>query len=153
MLCACAGTDFTYPQRMVRLSGSESLATRQEHSAAHPSTNQARRRVTSSIKTNTLPLSHCHKQLDVYWTIAIPASVMRLRCANTAEWIKVLLGLETLGDPENVILDHCPDFLHIRCGLHQITLSCLCADGHDVTKLELAMNCACLDCWKQCVGT
>jgi len=33
-----------------------------------------------------------------------------LHCANTAEWIVVLLGLETLSDLRNIVLDVSPDF-------------------------------------------
>jgi len=31
---------------------------------------------------------------------------MGLDCANTAEWIKVLFGMETLGDPWNIRFLH-----------------------------------------------
>jgi len=33
-------------------------------------------------------------------------------CANTAEWIEVLLGVETLLDQRYIILDRSPDFRH-----------------------------------------
>jgi len=29
-----------------------------------------------------------------------------------AEWIEVMLGVEILGDPRNIILNRSPDFLH-----------------------------------------
>jgi len=35
-------------------------------------------------------------------------SFMWLHCANVAEWIEVLLGLETFGDPRNIVLDVSP---------------------------------------------
>jgi len=38
-------------------------------------------------------------------------SVIRLCSANTAERIEVLLGVETLGDTRNVILDRSANFL------------------------------------------
>jgi len=38
--------------------------------------------------------------------------VTRLRCANTAEWLEVLLGAETLRDPRNTVLDRSSYFSH-----------------------------------------
>jgi len=40
----------------------------------------------------------------------------RLRCANMAKRIEVLLGVETLGDPRNIVLDG------IQCDLRQTIL-------------------------------
>jgi len=37
---------------------------------------------------------------------------MQLHCANVAECIEVLLGVETLGDPKNIVLDGSPDIPH-----------------------------------------
>jgi len=39
-------------------------------------------------------------------------AVTWLCCANTTEHIKVLLGVEALGDPRNIVLDDSTDFLH-----------------------------------------
>jgi len=36
---------------------------------------------------------------------SICQSVRQHCCANTAEWIEVLLGVRTLGDPRNIVLD------------------------------------------------
>lgn len=36
-------------------------------------------------------------------------SVVQLCCAKIAEWIKVLFGVETLGDERHIVLDHHPD--------------------------------------------
>lgn len=33
-----------------------------------------------------------------------------LLCAETAEWIEVLLGVETVGDLRHIVLDADPDF-------------------------------------------
>jgi len=44
--------------------------------------------------------------------VSVCQSVTRLRCAKTAERIQVLLRMETLGDPRNIILDGSPDFSH-----------------------------------------
>jgi len=41
--------------------------------------------------------------LSVYYAVC---------CANTAERIEVLFGVETLGDPRNIVLDGSPDFYH-----------------------------------------
>jgi len=41
--------------------------------------------------------------------MASPAS-LDLRCANTAERIEVLIGMDILGDPGNVALDERTDF-------------------------------------------
>jgi len=51
----------------------------------------------------------------------VSLSITRLRCANMSEQIEVLLQVETLKDPRDIVLDGSPDFLpRIRCG--QITL-------------------------------
>jgi len=56
----------------------------------------------------------------------IPTSVSmyvtRLRCSNMAQRIEVLLGIETLGDPRNIVLDGSSDSARTRCGLRQIIL-------------------------------
>jgi len=33
---------------------------------------------------------------------------MQLYCPNVAEWIEFLLGVNTLGDPRNIVLDWSP---------------------------------------------
>jgi len=43
-------------------------------------------------------------------SICLHRSVTRLHCANAAERIKILLCVETLGDPRNTVLDGSPDF-------------------------------------------
>jgi len=56
----------------------------------------------------------------------IPASVslsFTLRCANTAERIEVLLRMEILGDPRNIVLYRISDFPTDSCGYRQITLA------------------------------
>jgi len=45
--------------------------------------------------------------------VNVSLSAMQLRCANMAERIEVLLGLETLGDPRNIVLDTSLDFPHV----------------------------------------
>jgi len=37
---------------------------------------------------------------------------MRLRCVNTAKWIEILLGVETLDVRRNTVLDGSRDFPH-----------------------------------------
>jgi len=41
---------------------------------------------------------------------SVSLSVRQLHCANTAERIEVLLRVDTLGDPRNIVLDGSPDF-------------------------------------------
>jgi len=49
-------------------------------------------------------------------------AAMRLRCANMAERIEILPGVETHGHLRNIVLDGGPDFCpRIRCGYRQIT--------------------------------
>jgi len=42
--------------------------------------------------------------------VCLSCGFTRLRCANTAEWIEVLLGVETFLDPRSIVLDGSPDF-------------------------------------------
>jgi len=61
-------------------------------------------------------------------SVSVCDAVMRLRCANMAERIDVLFGMETPGDARNIVLDGVFQLLWrgkagIRCGLHQITLA------------------------------
>jgi len=46
-------------------------------------------------------------------SVCLLCGFTRLRCANTAERIGVLLGVETLGDPRNTVYDESPDFLYV----------------------------------------
>jgi len=62
----------------------------------------------------------------VAWA-SVSLSVTRASCAKTAVRIEVLLGIETLGDPRNPVLDVVL-ILHseragVRYGLFQITLA------------------------------
>jgi len=41
--------------------------------------------------------------------LGVCQSVMCLHYANAAEWIRVLLGMETLGDKRNIVLDRSTD--------------------------------------------
>jgi len=52
------------------------------------------------IRTNAFDDPVC---LSVY-------SATRLRCVHSAERLDVFLGLETLGEPRNIVLDGSPDF-------------------------------------------
>jgi len=68
---------------------------------------------------------------------SVSLSATQLCCANTAGWIKVLFGLETLEDPGNIVLYGSPDFLHpsvpkslqtlvscVTCSSNETTLGC-----------------------------
>jgi len=46
-----------------------------------------------------------------------------LCCANIAEWTKVLLVVETTGDPTNIVFVGSPDFYH---GFNAATVKLLC---------------------------
>jgi len=43
--------------------------------------------------------------LSVTLSICLACGLTRFRCAKTAEQIKVLFGMKTLGGPENIALD------------------------------------------------
>jgi len=43
-------------------------------------------------------------------SVSLPRGFIQLRCANTAERIEVLLRVETLGDPRNIVLDRSRNF-------------------------------------------
>jgi len=52
--------------------------------------------------------------IDMFPTsVSLSRGFIELRCANTAERIEVLLGMETLGDLRNIVLDGGPDSPHI----------------------------------------
>jgi len=95
----------------------------------HPSTNQARCRVTSLIETNMLPLDQaatraiCLRYMQLtftayhFWATVWPLSiccvcpvlsVKLVYCGQTIEWIKVKLGMQVGLDPGNVALDGHP---------------------------------------------
>jgi len=40
--------------------------------------------------------------------ICLSHGFRQLPCANTAEWVEVLLRVKTLGDPRNIVLDGGP---------------------------------------------
>jgi len=44
--------------------------------------------------------------------MSVSLFVTRLWYANTAEWIQVLLEVETLGEPRNIVLDESPNLPH-----------------------------------------
>jgi len=56
------------------------------------------RRCTLQAASNPWAADYCDRRFRA----SVSLSVTRLRCANTAEQIEVLLGLETLGDPVNM---------------------------------------------------
>jgi len=60
-------------------------------------------------------------RLSVTLSVRHAVSRMRLRCAKRLE---VLLGVEILWDPRNIVLYTSPGSQpRIRCGVHQITLA------------------------------
>jgi len=53
-----------------------------------------------------------HRQSVLYKSVCLSCSFTQLYCESMAEHIEVLLGMETHGDPGNIVLDVSPNFPH-----------------------------------------
>jgi len=61
-------------------------------------------------------------------SVCLSRGSTRLHCAKTAEQIKMLFGVNSLGSQENIVLERSPDLpsarkMGIRCSLRHITLA------------------------------